>query len=371
MTLTTETTAAALADFIRNALGLSAAASWPLARRVLFGMDAESAHDQVLALLERASRSDLALDALHVAFAPAPTVPRTVFGLTFPSPVGLAAGLDKNGVAIDAWAAMGFGFVEVGTVTPDDGQEGNDRPRIERLPADAALVNRMGFPNKGATPLRDRLRERRTHVPVGVNIGKAKETPSENAIDDYDTCMREVWDFADYLVANVSSPNTPGLRALQTAAALQPLLARLLLLNVHLAELYSERPKPVLVKVSPDLTDQEIDALADVLLLEGAYGVIATNTTTTRPRLQRAPLLSGGLSGRPLRSRSLEVTARLAARLGDRVPVISVGGIGTAHDVEARFRAGAQLVQVFTAFIYQGPSLLRRLAAAQLDPLHT
>ncbi len=304
-----------------------------------------------------------------------PKLAVSALGLHFPHPVGLAAGFDKNATAYEALSALGFGFVEVGTVTADP-QPGNPKPRLFRLPRDRALINRMGFNNLGARAVAGRLRVPRS-VPIGVNIGKTKLVAEDAAVDDYVASTRLLGPLADYLVVNVSSPNTPGLRSFQAAARLGPLLRAV---RAELAA--SGRPCPLLVKIAPDLADSEIDAVADLALELKLDGIIATNTTTSRSGLRSEAESveacgAGGLSGAILKARSLEVLRRLHQRVGNRVTLISVGGVETADDVWARLCAGASLVQLYTGFVYGGPLLLwslqrglrRLLAASRFDSI--
>lgn len=270
----------------------------------------------------------------------------TVFGVRFPGPLGLAAGFDKDATGLHIWGALGFGYAEVGTVTAEP-QPGNPAPRLFRLPSDRALLNRMGFNNDGAGQLAIRLARHRPDVPVGVNIGKTKATPSENAAEDYRTSARLVGPLASYLVVNVSSPNTPGLRDLQAVESLRPILAAV----------RAETSKPVLVKIAPDLSDADIDAIADLAVELGLAGIVATNTTIVRDGLASsgvAELGSGGISGPPLACRATEILRRLYERVGDRLALISVGGIETVDDAWERITAGASLLQGYTGFIYGG-----------------
>jgi dihydroorotate dehydrogenase len=291
---------------------------------------------------------------------PAPTLGVQALGLRFASPLGVAAGLDKNGEWFRQLGAIGFGFVELGTVTPR-AQAGNPRPRIARVLDDHALVNRMGFPNLGADHLAARLGARAASLPLGINLGKNRDTPLEQAAEDYAAAARTLAPLADYVVINVSSPNTPGLRALESTAALEPLIAAVA------AELPAG--KPLLVKISPDLADQDVDAVAELATRVNLAGIIATNTTVDRSGLSEPPgIPDGGVSGPPLAARSLEVLRRLYARVREtEVVLISVGGISTADDVWERILAGATLVQAYTAFIYGGPgwpaAINRELAA--------
>jgi len=334
--------------------------AYRLARRALFRLDAERAHELTVRGLALASRSRLALRALRALARGCddPALSVRAFGLTFPNPVGLAAGLDKDGVAVPALAALGFGSVEVGTVTALP-QPGNPRPRLFRLVEDEAIVNRMGFNNRGAAALAERvLRAKAAHggwlPPVGVNVGRSRAASDAEAPEDYARALRAVWDVADYLVLNVSSPNTPGLRALQAAEPLRAVMAAARGVARERGE------KPVLVKLAPDLTAEELAAAARAAEEEGAAGIVATNTTTSRPPL-RSPLAgeAGGLSGRPLAPLSLAALRVLAA--STRLPIVSVGGVWDASDVAERLAAGATLVQVYTAFVYEGPALPGRL----------
>src|SRR5580700_4508420 len=286
-------------------------------------------------------------------------------GLEFPGPLGLAAGFDKDARATAGLGALGFGFVEVGTVTAR-AQPGNPRPRMFRLPADRALVNRMGFNNDGAAAAAARLRRRPRGGPVvGVNIGKTRAVPDQQAAADYAASARAVADVADYVVVNVSSPNTPGLRDLQAAGRLRPVLVAV---REALDAAGGSRRVPLLVKIAPDLADADVDAVADLALELGLDGIVATNTTVSReglasPSSQVAAAGAGGLSGPPLRTRALEVLVRLRARAGDRLVLVAVGGIETPDDAWERLRAGATLVQAYTGFIYGGPLWPRRMHA--------
>jgi len=285
-----------------------------------------------------------------------PILRTTAFGVDFPAPVGLAAGFDKDAEGVNAWGPLGFGFAEIGTVT-GQAQPGNPAPRLFRLPADRGLINRMGFNNHGAAAAARRLRARRPGgVPIGANIGKTKIVPAEQAAADYVTSAGLLGPLADFVVVNVSSPNTPGLRDLQAVESLRPLLAAVL----------DAVDKPVLVKIAPDLSDEDIDAVADLAVELGLAGIVATNTTIARdhlrtPAAQVAAMGAGGLSGPPVAQRSLEVLRRLYARVGDRLVLVSVGGIETADQAFERILAGATLLQGFTGFIYGGPLWTRRL----------
>jgi dihydroorotate dehydrogenase len=337
--------------------------------RLLTRLPAETAHRLAFALLRLVAAAPGATALLRRALAPRdPALRVRALGLDLPGPLGLAAGFDKDARAPDALGALGFGFVEVGTVTAQP-QPGNPRPRLFRLPADRALVNRMGFNNDGAAAAAARLRARRGPWPaVGANIGKSRVVPAGEAIADYVASARLLAPVADYVVVNVSSPNTPGLRDLQAVEALTPLLAAV---RAALDDAAGRRV-PLLVKIAPDLADADLDAVADAAVAAGAQGIIATNTTVSRDGLrsahgQVAAAGAGGLSGAPLAGRSHEVLERLHARVGDRLVLISAGGIETAEDAWRRIRAGATLLQAYTGFVYGGPlwpsRLQRELAA--------
>jgi dihydroorotate dehydrogenase len=341
-----------------------------VARPVLFRMgkgDPEVVHHRTLSALARVSRSAPALRLLGGLRRRHPS-PRTVFGVDFPSAVGLAAGMDKDGVALKAWPALGFGHVEVGTVTAHP-QPGNPRPRLFRLPASGAIINRMGFNNSGAQALAARLATTgRIGVPLGISLGKSKITPVDEAVGDYLTSLRAVHPFADDIAVNVTSPNTPGLRTLQDRAPLDELLAARTTEAGSLAWSLGQRrtPVPVLVKIAPDLTDQAIADLLEVCVDRGIAGLIATNTTLTRPGLAAGDAATaaeaGGLSGRPLAPRSLEVVRFVTAHCD--LPVIGVGGIGTVDDGLRMLDAGASLLQLYTGFIFGGPPLVTSLNKA-------
>ena len=352
---------------------LSAAAYRRVVRPALFRMakgDPEAVHHRTMSGLRTVSRSSLARRALRGVLARHPS-PRTVFGVDFPSVVGLAAGMDKDGIALKAWPALGFGHVEVGTVTAH-AQPGNPKPRLFRLPASEAIVNRMGFNNAGATALAGRLAlTGRIGVPLGISLGKSKITPVNDAVGDYLTSLRAVYSYADYIAVNVSSPNTPGLRGLQDRAPLDELLAALTAEAGSLAwsaqsDGRQRRPVPVLVKIAPDLTDQAIGDLLEVCVDRGIAGLIATNTTLSRPGIVPAERAkadeAGGLSGRPLHARSVEVVRFVASRCD--LPVIGVGGISSADDGLRMLDAGASLLQLYTGFIFGGPPLITSLNKA-------
>jgi dihydroorotate dehydrogenase len=343
---------------------------------VLRHLPPEEAHKAGFGLIRAAARAPGGTRALRRAFArpAAPAAGVRALGLDFPGPLGLAAGFDKDGVGVLGLAALGFGFVEVGTVTARP-QPGNAAPRMFRFPDERALVNRMGFNNAGAAALARRLRVLRAttspgEVPIiGVNIGKTKAVPEEAAIADYVTSAQLVADVADYVVVNVSSPNTPGLRDLQSYDKLHPLLRAV---RAALDEASPRRRVPLLVKIAPDLADADIDTVADLALGMNLDGIIATNTTTARAGLHDAAAVAaagpGGLSGPPLKARSLEVLKRIHARTGDYLTLISAGGIETPEDARARLNAGATLLQAYTAFIYEGPAWPRRIQQALASP---
>jgi len=339
-----------------------------LARPLLFTLDPEHAHDLGLKAIEAAYRTGL--NPL-LALKPKP-LPTRVYGIDFPNPVGLAAGLDKNGAHIDALAALGFGFIEIGTITPKP-QSGNPRPRMFRLPEFDAVINRLGFNNDGVAALvRNVERARRPGV-LGINIGKNKDTPNERAVDDYLFCLERVYPLASYVTVNISSPNTQGLRALQEQDTLKRLIATLRECQEALAAKHGRR-KPMLLKIAPDLSATEMDGIADVLLACEVDGVICTNTTVDREAIagHRHAGETGGLSGRPLQARATAVLRGMAERLGAKVPAIGVGGILSGADAVSKWQAGARLLQFYTGMIYRGPALvgecveaLRGLSAAQ------
>lgn len=331
---------------------------YTLLRPLLFTLDAESAHHLTLESLRLAG--SLAHHCLpHVA-----ATPRTVMGLDFPNPVGLAAGLDKNGEYIDALAALGFGFIEIGTVTPRP-QPGNPRPRMFRLPAARAVINRMGFNNKGVDTLVANVRRARFRGVLGINIGKNFDTPIERAAEDYLACLRRVYEHASYVTVNISSPNTKNLRQLQQGDELGLLLTALREERERLADIHGRRV-PLALKIAPDLDSSQITAIAGLLVTHGIDAVIATNTTVSRDAVAHLPHggETGGLSGAPLTTQAQNVTRQLAASLQGAVPVIGVGGIMDASDAAARISAGASLVQLYTGLVYAGPALVGDCAGA-------
>lgn len=343
-----------------------------LVRPVLFrayGGDAERIHEQTLRAVATAGRFAPLRAGLRTLLA-RNQAPVEVAGIEFANPVGVAAGLDKNGVAVESWAALGFGFAELGTVTAQ-AQPGNDRPRLFRLPASQAIVNRMGFNNHGAEALAQRLAvagvrrgNGRVAMPIGISIGKTKTTPLERATEDYLTSLRLLAPYADYVAVNVSSPNTPGLRSLQDADSLAELVGALTAEARHLTGA-TETPVPVFVKLAPDLTDSALAEALEVVERAGAAGLIATNTTLSRdgvdPSDRQRAAEPGGLSGAPLTRRAREVVAFLAARTD--LPIIGVGGVLTPDDGLALLDAGARLIQLYTGFVYAGPGLVTGLTA--------
>lgn len=336
-----------------------------LIRPVLYAFSAETVHHFTMRCLALVSRLPWLCALLSRLFGTRdPSLTVQCLGLTFPSPIGLAAGLDKDAQAVPALRALGFGFVEVGTITAQP-QPGNPLPRLFRLPEDRALINRMGFNNRGSEVAAARLSQlQREPAPLGVNIGKTKLVENAQAAQDYVLSAGRLGPYADYLVINVSSPNTPGLRDLQAIESLRPLIVSV---RAELDRLGRARRVPLLLKIAPDLSDQDIDAVADLALELKLDGIIATNTTIGRGGLSTEAARveacgAGGLSGAPLKARALAVLQRLHARVGERVVLIAAGGVETVEDVWARLSAGASLVQVYTALIYDGPALPSRLA---------
>ncbi len=364
---------------------------YKLLRPLLFRLPPERAHHLTFNLLEWAAKVPGAL-ALVGGSKPSKKAAITVMGLDFPSPVGLAAGMDKDAKHVDALSALGFGFIEIGTLTPV-AQPGNEQPRLFRLPADHALINRMGFNNGGVQAAVERLRKRKPGIIVGGNIGKNKVTPNEQALDDYITCFEALYPVVDYFVVNVSSPNTPGLRALQEKGPLLEILRTLQQLgnklsagkrssselrvasgefsdaHSQLATRHSQLPKPILLKIAPDLTNDQLDDVVSVVKESGIAGVIATNTTISRetlttPKSEVEAIGAGGVSGAPVRKRSTEVVSYLRERLPKPIVIIGVGGIDSAEAAMEKLKAGADLVQVYTGLIYEGPALIRRINEA-------
>ena len=333
---------------------------YDLLRSLMFRLPAETSHDLALDMIGAAGRLRLADKLVR----PVPSQPVQVMGLTFDNPVGLAAGLDKNAVAVDGLAAMGFGFIEVGTVTPRP-QPGNPKPRLFRLTEQLAIINRFGFNNQGVDAMLERLDGTRYQGVLGINIGKNAVTPVENAVDDYLYCLRKVYDRASYVTVNLSSPNTPGLRTLQYGEALKVLLGQIKQCQQQLA---AERGRyvPIAIKIAPDMTAEEVTLVGATLSEEGMDAVIATNTTLDRSAVADSPYANeaGGLSGAPLTDMSTEVIRLLADELKGRMPIIGVGGIFSGADAADKIAAGASLVQLYSGFIYRGPELVRECADA-------
>lgn len=333
---------------------------YPILKAFLFRLDPEKAHHLTFSLLKFLTFSSIAgsfFKKEHVSLK------RTVFGLEFKNPVGLAAGLDKDAIAFNQLGELGFGFIEIGTVTPKP-QPGNDKPRLYRLPKNEALINRMGFNNHGVVDAARRLKNRKDKsLIIGGNIGKNKLTPNENAVDDYIIGFNELFEVVDYFVVNVSSPNTPNLRDLQEKEPLTKLLNTLQNLNAK-----KNKPKPILLKIAPDLTNTQLDDIIDIVKETKIAGIIATNTTISRDGLnyessEIEKIGMGGLSGKPLTKRSTEVIRYLKQKSNNAFPVIGVGGIHSAEDALEKLDAGADLIQLYTGFIYHGPKLIKDINA--------
>jgi dihydroorotate dehydrogenase len=327
-----------------------------LIRPALFSLDPETIHEIAIGVLAGLSRSKILLD--RIAPAHDPRMEKTVFGLKFPNPVGLAAGMDKNAVALPAWAALGFGFVEAGTVTAR-AQPGNPRPRIFRLPDKHALINRLGFNNEGADAVAQRLAllkktKRWPKIPVGINLGKSKVTPIEEATADYLLSFERLQHFGDYFVLNVSSPNTPNLRKLQDRAALEEMFGEVQRRNAE--------KKPLLVKIAPDLEFPQIEEILELIATHKLAGIIATNTTIDHSVVPSERDQQGGLSGAPLRARATEIVRFISSK--SSVPIIASGGIMDADAAREKFDAGASLVQIYTGFVYRGPGLIAEICDA-------
>lgn len=333
---------------------------YSLLKLLLFRMDPEKAHYRTMSLLVFISRLPLGAALLRFVFAPKqPTAPVVVDGLAFPNRVGLAAGFDKNGEWVDVLALLGFGFIEVGTITPKP-QAGNPVPRLFRLIPHKALINRMGFNNQGVKAMVDHLKKvKNKNIIIGGNIGKNKDTANENAIHDYVIAFEALYDFVHYFVINVSSPNTPGLRALQDKEPLLVIINKLIELRSH-----KDQYKPIYLKIAPDLTPEQLDDIADIANQTALDGLVCTNTTLDRTAVASHPLAAetGGLSGQPVFERSTEVLQYL--RKQTKKTIIGVGGITDATTAQKKMEAGANLIQVYTGFVYEGPFLVRRLVAA-------
>ena len=330
---------------------------YPLIRSALFQFDAEKIHEHTIHALKKVSGTPFeALITQRLTNKPVESM-----GMTFPNPVGLAAGLDKNGECIDAFAAMGFGFIEIGTVTPR-AQAGNDKPRLFRLEQAEGIINRMGFNNQGVDQLVENVKASRYRGILGINIGKNKDTPVEQGSDDYLFCMEKVYAHASYITVNISSPNTPGLRSLQYGEALDELLAAI---KVKQNDLHQRHLKyvPVVVKIAPDLSLEELVQVADSLVRHNIDGVIATNTTLDRSLVTGLPYANeaGGLSGRPVQLKSTEIIRQLHNELQGALPIIGVGGIDSLMAAKEKYAAGATLLQVYSGFIYHGPKLIKNI----------
>ncbi len=330
---------------------------YKLIQPLLFRVDAERTHHLTLNLLELAHHVRLT----RLAYGAPTCRPRRVMGLDFPNPVGLAAGLDKNGAHIDALADLGFGFIEVGTVTPRP-QPGNPKPRLFRIPEALGIINRFGFNNDGVDALVANVQRASYRGILGINIGKNFDTPIENATDDYLICLRKVYTHASYVTVNISSPNTKNLRQLQDKDALEGLLSALKQSQLQLADEYGKYV-PIVLKIAPDLEADQVVEIADLLRKHKMDGVIATNTTLSRDGVRGLPNAeeTGGLSGAPVRAKSTAVIRQLSAALGGEVPVIGVGGVLDGLDAEEKIKAGASLVQVYSGLIYRGPALVREV----------
>lgn len=338
-------------------------------RPILFLLDAERVHHLVFSVLRLKGQIPGFKKILSLFFTyHHPSLEKNLFGITFKNPVGLAAGFDKDAKLIDELSSFGFGFIEIGTLTPKP-QPGNDKPRLFRLPADQALINRMGFNNGGVEAAVERLKKRKSGVIVGGNIGKNKVTPNENALDDYAVCMDALYPVVDYFVVNVSSPNTSGLRELQEKEPLRKLLS---FVKSRMAA--NLKPKPVLLKIAPDLSVEQLDDVIEILKETKTDGVIATNTTISRDGLATdkqtiEKIGAGGLSGKPLRNRSTEVIRYLRRELGPDYPIIGVGGIMSVDDALEKLDAGADLIQLYTGFVYEGPGFVKRILKALITKL--
>lgn len=337
-----------------------------LVKNILFKYDPEEVHYKVMKWLTKAYNSGIGKRYLESNYCyKNPILERTIWGIKFKNPVGLAAGFDKDARFTDELACLGFGFIEIGTLTPKP-QEGNDKPRLFRFPADAALINRMGFNNDGVDAAVNRLKNRKSNIVIGGNIGKNKSTPNEKAVDDYIYCFKKLFDVVDYFVVNVSSPNTPNLRDLQEKEPLKNILTQLQNINMAYAN-----PKPILLKIAPDLNDTQLDDVIEIANAVNLAGIVATNTTLSRDGLHDVAMIertgSGGLSGKPLKDRSTEIVRYISQKTDGKLPIIAVGGIFTAEDAIDKLKAGASLVQVYTGFIYQGPALAKQICKGLLQ----
>jgi len=338
-----------------------------LIRRIFFAIDPEKVHHLVMERLQGAYSIPLLRRWMAKRFSVVhPSLERELWGIRFKNPVGLAAGFDKDARYTDALACLGFGFVEIGTVTPRP-QPGNPKPRLFRLPLDRALINRMGFNNSGADVAAARLKKRREKLVIGGNIGKNKDTTNEHALLDYEAGFRALYDVVDYFVVNVSSPNTPGLRALQDKEPLMKILGRLHVINEEMA-----KSKPILLKIAPDLTNGQLDDIIEIVQNTGIQGIVATNTTIDRSNLTTSAkevgaIGAGGLSGAPLRQRATEVIKYIHEKSGGTITIIAAGGIFTAEDAIEKLQAGAVLVQIYTGFVYEGPAAASMICKGLID----
>lgn len=328
----------------------------------LFQKDPEVIHYWVMRRLQQVCAIPFLARWMKRRYQPRPsaTMEKTLWGLTFKNPVGLAAGFDKDARFIDALDHLGFGFIEIGTLTPKP-QDGNEQPRLFRLPEDEALINRMGFNNQGVAAAAERLKQRKSKIIIGGNIGKNKTTPNESATEDYEVCFRALYDVVDYFTINVSSPNTPDLRALQEKEPLTRLLSRLQDINRELG-----KARPILLKIAPDLSNGQLDDIIEIVQQTGIQGIVATNTTISRDDLKTPPNVvaamgAGGVSGKPVRKRATEVIRYIADKSQHKIPIVAAGGIFTASDAREKLEAGASLVQVYTGFIYEGPGIVRNI----------
>lgn len=332
-----------------------------LIKPLLFGFSPEKAHGLAMLMLRLTVNMPGGAWLMRQLFTfEHPNLRRELFGLSFKNPVGLAAGFDKDAKYIDELDCLGFGFIEIGTLTPK-GQLGNEQPRLFRLPSDEALINRMGFNNQGVEIALEKLKNRNKSIIVGGNIGKNKVTPNELATEDYLYCFKALFDYVDYFVVNVSSPNTPDLRALQEKEPLTKLLETLQAENNKQA-----KPKPILLKIAPDLTNEQLDDIIEIVTETKLAGIIAGNTTINRAGLSTSndtleAIGNGGLSGAPLRKRATEVVSYIHTKSKGQIPIIGVGGINSAEDALEKIKAGASLIQIYTGFVYQGPSLIKRI----------
>lgn len=334
---------------------------YSLIKSFLFKKEPETAHYYTMRQLKKAVSIGFVRSIMQKQFTPkGKHLERTIWGITFKNPVGLAAGFDKDAKFIDELSVLGFGFIEIGTLTPKP-QDGNPKPRLFRLPEDKALINRMGFNNEGVQAAVERLKNYKTDIVIGGNIGKNKITPNENAIDDYEICFRALYDYVDYFTVNVSSPNTPNLRELQDKEPLTKLLSRLKQINTELG-----KPKPILLKIAPDLNYSQLDDIIEIVKNTQTDGIVATNTTIDRDGLITDAhtvdsLGAGGLSGVPVRKKSTEIIRYISQKSNGSIPIIAVGGINTAADAQEKLDAGASLVQIYTGFIYEGPYIIKNI----------